>query len=82
MYNIASAIRSSIHEGTDGILSYNENDIMEKLGRIDLSLDPATGEVKCLKELNSLGGKKPAKPDCPVDKKSSKSKRNKLNVFF
>lgn len=60
----------------DTFTSYNEEDIMGKIGVIKLTLDPVSGEVKYLKELNSLGKRrqKPQDP-CAKDKKQTKSMR-------
>lgn len=48
----------------DTSTSYNENDILGKLLELKVTIDPSTGKAKYLKELNSLGRRKP-KPECP-----------------
>jgi len=56
-------------------LSFNENDIMNKLDSIKLTIDSVTGEAKFLKELNALGRRKnKGAEDCKVDNKSSKTR--------
>lgn len=63
----------------DTFISFNEEDIMGKLGVIKLTLDPVSGEAKYLKELNSLGKRKQKPQDpCANDKKQTKSMR----IFF
>ncbi|XP_060856065.1 uncharacterized protein LOC132933804 [Metopolophium dirhodum] len=58
----------------DTFTSYNEEDIMGKLDVIKLTLDPVSGEVKYLKELNSLGKRKQKPHDpCANDKKQTKN---------
>lgn len=54
--------------------SFNEVDIMDKLKDKKFSLDPISGEINCLKELNSLGKKKIITDPCYSDKKSTKCK--------
>jgi len=64
---------------TDTFTSFNEEDIMGKLGVTKLTLDPVSGEAKYLKELNSLGKRKQKPQDpCANDKKQTKS----INIFF
>lgn len=53
-------------------VSLNEKDLMDKLKKVSMPIDPTTGEPKYLKELNSLGKRKKA-DECKVDNKSSKS---------
>lgn len=61
--------------------SYNEEDIMGKLGKVNVPIDSTTGEAKYLKELNLLGRRKPKKQDpCGSETSSSKSKQN--NYLF
>lgn len=56
-------------------VSYNEKDIMNKLNELDVPIDIETGEPKALKELNSLGGRKPKSVDkmCKLENQTSKS---------
>lgn len=62
--------------------SYNDSDIMKKLGILKVPLDPSTGEAKYLRELNLLGRKKFNNEDkCAKSKKSSKSKRNNIQSY-
>lgn len=49
------------------ITSFNEDDIMGKLKKINMIIDPASGEPKFLKDLNSMGKRK--KIDDCKDKK-------------
>jgi len=57
----------------DTFTSFNEQDIMGKLGITKLLLDPVSGEAKSLKELNSLGKRRPKPTDpCAKDKKQTK----------
>lgn len=59
---------------TDFYISFNEKDVMEKLGILKMPADPITGEPKHLKELNSMGKRRPKKEDpCLKDKKTTKS---------
>ncbi|XP_022175687.1 uncharacterized protein LOC111037427 [Myzus persicae] len=58
----------------DTFTSFNEEDIMGKLGVTKLQLDPVSGEAKYLKELNSLGKRKQKPTDpCAKDKKQTKN---------
>lgn len=60
--------------------SYNEEEMLEKLVVIKVPMNPITGEAKYLKDLNSLGKRKPKNQDtCAGDKKSSESNQNYLN---
>lgn len=55
--------------------SFNEKDIMGKLNTLHIAIDSTTGEVKHLKDLNSLGRRKPVVGDakCKIENESSKS---------
>lgn len=60
--------------------SYNESEVMKKLGVLKVPLDPSTGEAKYLRELNLLGRRKSKNQNkCANIKKSSKSKENNLS---
>lgn len=61
LFYIVSGIETPFLDTTT---SYNENDILGKLLELKVAIDPATGKAKHLKELNSLGRRKP-KPECP-----------------
>lgn len=63
--------------------SYNEKDVMEKLGALKVSVDPITGEAKHLKELNSMGKRRPKKVDpCLKDKNTTKSTKKYIYLYF
>lgn len=55
--------------------SFNEKDIMGKLNTMHITIDSTTGEAKHLKDLNSLGRRKPVPGDakCKADNENSKS---------
>lgn len=60
--------------------SFNEVDIMDKLKDMKIPLDSITGEINCLKELNSLGQKKIITDPCCGDKKSTKCKHKIITL--
>lgn len=66
----------------DDFESYNEVDIMSKLSEMKIPLDPVTGEITSLKELNSLGKKKIITDPCYGDKKSTKCRRKIFILTF
>lgn len=70
-----SFIDSDIDYTTDAHKSYNEEDVMNKLATLKMAIDPITGELKYLNELNSLGKRKKKLDQCASEKKSSKSKQ-------
>lgn len=63
-------------------LSYNERDVLDKMDTINIpSVTIETGELKLLKELNSLGRRKNKEDEaCKIDKKTSKS--NIVILYF
>ncbi|VVC45954.1 Hypothetical protein CINCED_3A017099 [Cinara cedri] len=57
----------------NGYMSYNEEDIMNKLDTIKIVIDPVTRKSKYLNELNSLGKRKERPDRCAAEQKSSKN---------
>lgn len=63
-------------------MSYNESDVMGKLGTLVVESDPISGDPKYLKDLNAFGRQKP-KDRCDLVKPTkSKQFKFKWKIFI
>jgi len=76
-------IGSGVNKPTPNVfISYNEEDTMRKLGMIKVILDPISGEVKYLKELNLLGCWEKESKNHKTRAPTIKSKRKVYNFCY